>query len=202
MLDFAVHMDETTVHVHSRATLGSVDKNGHFMPNQTQALKEMGFDNSNHTRYNNPLIDFTDHVREVFYSHCEERAKELGLDITIDRQVVGDSHRYEEAQKHRIQENKDLLQQAVDLAEGLIQGVNDDILKQQALDFVNKAKTRNEHGEVVHLKDVFYDKWLPNHEQIKDTQEYKDFQNVCETVQNGSQDFIDHSDEEIGIERP
>ena len=91
-LDAALHRDETADHIHFRYTLGAVDKFGHFMPNQNAALEAMGFDGRNpetgkKDRYHNPLVAFTDEVRETFYQACERRG------VQIDREVTSGSRR-------------------------------------------------------------------------------------------------------------
>lgn len=91
-LDAALHRDETADHIHFRYTLGAVDKFGHFMPNQNAALEAMGFDGRNpdtgkKDRYHNPLVTFTDEVRETFYQACERRG------VQIDREVTSGSRR-------------------------------------------------------------------------------------------------------------
>ena len=91
-LDAALHRDETADHIHFRYTLGAMDKFGHFMPNQNAALEAMGFDGRNpetgkKDRYHNPLVAFTDEVRETFYQACERRG------VEIDREVTSGSRR-------------------------------------------------------------------------------------------------------------
>ena len=91
-LDAALHRDEINDHIHFRFTLGARDKFGHFMPNQSAALEAMGFDGRNpetgkKDRYHNPLVDFTDEVRETFYQACERRG------VQIDREVTSGSRR-------------------------------------------------------------------------------------------------------------
>ena len=91
-LDAALHRDEVNDHIHFRFTLGARDKFGHFMPNQNQALEAMGFDGRNpetgkKDRYHNPLVAFTDEVRETFYQACERRG------VQIDREVTSGSRR-------------------------------------------------------------------------------------------------------------
>ena len=91
-LDAALHRDEINDHIHFRFTLGARDKFGHFMPNQSAALEAMGFDGRNpetgkKDRYHNPLVAFTDEVREVFYQACERRG------VEIDREVTSGSRR-------------------------------------------------------------------------------------------------------------
>ena len=87
-----MHRDEINDHIHFRFTLGARDKFGHFMPNQSAALEAMGFDGRNpetgkKDRYHNPLVAFTDEVREVFYQACERRG------VQIDREVTSGSRR-------------------------------------------------------------------------------------------------------------
>lgn len=91
-LDASLHMDEANPHIHYRFSLGARDKFGHFMPNQSAALEAMGFDGRNpetgkKDRYHNPLVDFTDEVRETFYQACERRG------VQIDREVTSGSRR-------------------------------------------------------------------------------------------------------------
>lgn len=89
-LDASLHREETTDHIHFRFTLGARDKFGHFMPNQNQALEAMGFQpdpSKPRGRYNNPLVSFTDELRETFYLACERRG------VQIDREVTSGSRR-------------------------------------------------------------------------------------------------------------
>ena len=91
-LDAALHRDEVNEHIHFRFTLGARDKFGHMVPNQSAALEAMGFDGRNpetgkKDRYHNPLVAFTDEVRETFYQACERRG------VEIDREVSSGSRR-------------------------------------------------------------------------------------------------------------
>ena len=89
-LDASLHREETTDHIHFRFALGATDKFGHFMPNQNQALEAMGFHpdpSKPRGRYNNPLVSFTDELRETFYLACERRG------VEIDREVTSGSRR-------------------------------------------------------------------------------------------------------------
>lgn len=91
-LDAALHRDEVNDHIHFRFTLGARDKFGHMVPNQSSALEAMGFDGRNpetgkKDRYHNPLVAFTDEVRETFYQACERRG------VQIDREVTSGSRR-------------------------------------------------------------------------------------------------------------
>ena len=99
-LDAALHCEEAVPHIHFRAAMGAVDKYGHFVPNQNKALEAMGFDGRNpetgqKDRYHNPLVAYTDKVREVFYQECEK------LGLTIDREVTSESHRQVEMLQYK-----------------------------------------------------------------------------------------------------
>ncbi len=101
-LNFALHVDETTGHVHCRAVFMAKDKEGNWMPGQNAALKEMGFERPNPdkplNRYNNPLISFSDALRNDFYDRCEREG------IEIDRTVKNPSKRHLEALEYKHQE--------------------------------------------------------------------------------------------------
>ena len=91
-LTASLHRDEVADHIHFRFTLGARDKFGYFVPNQSKALEAMGFDGRNpetgkKDRYHNPLVAFTDEVRETFYQACERRG------VEIDREVTSGSRR-------------------------------------------------------------------------------------------------------------
>ena len=99
ILDVALHLDEKSPHIHMRYTFASIEKDGYLMPNQTQALKQMGFTSPDkdkpRTRYNNPLVSFTDELRERFYALCERQG------LTIDREVKSPSKRHKETLEYQ-----------------------------------------------------------------------------------------------------
>lgn len=80
-LNIAIHRDETTPHIHLRFVIEGHDKSGHLKPLKTQGLKEMGIERPDLSkpegRYNNPLMTFTNEMRETLYRKIEE----LGLDL-------------------------------------------------------------------------------------------------------------------------
>lgn len=104
-LDAALHCEEAVPHIHFRAALGATDRYGHFMPNQSAALKAMGFDGRNpdtgkKDRYHNPLVAYTDRVREIFYAECEKQG------LVIDREVTSESHRQVEILAFKLEKAK------------------------------------------------------------------------------------------------
>ena len=104
-LDAALHCEEAVPHIHFRAALGARDRYGHFVPNQSAALKAMGFDGRNpdtgkKDRYHNPLVAYTDRVREIFYAECEKQG------LVIDREVTSESHRQVEILAFKLEKAK------------------------------------------------------------------------------------------------
>ena len=68
ILDVALHMDETTPHVHIRRVWNGHDKDGNLIPNQNDALKRAGVElpdpSKQEGRYNNRKMAFDAWARE------------------------------------------------------------------------------------------------------------------------------------------
>ncbi len=94
VLSLSGHKDEAVFHYHLRYTILGRDRFGYSVPNQNQGFQEMGIERPNPdkplSRYNNPLMTFSDELRETFYALCEKNGN-----IEIDREVKNPS------QKHR-----------------------------------------------------------------------------------------------------
>lgn len=94
ILSYSGHNDEKCEHGHLRYCFVGQDKFGYAIPNQSQAFKEMGVErpdtNKKEGKYNNPLMTFSEELRETFYTLCEKNGG-----IEIDREVKNPS------QKHR-----------------------------------------------------------------------------------------------------
>lgn len=94
-LDLSIHNDESvgSEHIHLRYILSATDKFGFATPNQSRAFTEMGIERPDTTKkegkYNNPLITFSNNLRNSFYDLCEQKG------VVIDREVKNPS------QKHR-----------------------------------------------------------------------------------------------------
>ena len=94
LLSLSIHTDESTYHCHLRYCFVGQDKFGYAVPNQSQAFKEMRIERPDTSKkegkYNNPLIAFSETLRNTFYDLCEKNG-----DVEIDREVKSPS------QKHR-----------------------------------------------------------------------------------------------------
>lgn len=84
ILDFALHLDEATPHIHLRKVWVAHDENGDLYVNQNQAFKEMGINRPHpekpQGRYNNPKMVYSEQCRDKFI----EIAKEKGIDIEVE----------------------------------------------------------------------------------------------------------------------
>ena len=74
ILDYAMHFDESTPHVHERSIMDVRDKDGHFIIAQEKALREAGIElpdpSKPEGRYNNRKITFDKFRREMFQEIC------------------------------------------------------------------------------------------------------------------------------------
>lgn len=114
-LDCGLHMDEKVPHIHFRVAMGAEDKYGNFVPNQNAALAAMGFERPDpskpQSRYNSPLISFSDKVREIFYQACERQG------IQIDREVKSASRRQIEILEYKCDQFRKEMEEARQQAE-------------------------------------------------------------------------------------
>lgn len=91
MLNWALHVDEATPHVHIRYVMDYMDEEGHAHISQRQALHSLGVDAPvqelpNTTKYNNPTVSFTSELRDRWYNICEQNG--IHIDRTVDRTSV------------------------------------------------------------------------------------------------------------------
>ncbi len=101
-LDLSIHCDESTPHIHARMTFSALDKFGQRVPNQAQAFAAMGIHRpdpeAKESKYNCPLISFSDAIRTEFYDLCEKQG------IQIDREVHSPSKKHLDALEYRCQQ--------------------------------------------------------------------------------------------------
>jgi hypothetical protein len=91
-LTLAMHVDETTPHVHTMKAWIAKDKYGNNIPNREKALEQAGIELPNPdkkvSRYNNRNMTFTAMCRDKWLDICEEH----GLDI-IREPIKGVKHK-------------------------------------------------------------------------------------------------------------
>lgn len=92
ILDWALHLDEATPHIHERHVFDAVNQYGELCPQQDKALEELGFElpkaNEKKGKYNNRKMVFDEECRKLFISICQKH----GLDIDIEPVFGGASY--------------------------------------------------------------------------------------------------------------
>ena len=103
ILSYSGHNDEKCEHGHLRYCFVGQDKFGYAIPNQSQAFKEMGVErpdtNKKEGKYNNPLMTFSEELRETFYTLCEKNGG-----IEIDREVKNPSQRHRDILEYKCEQ--------------------------------------------------------------------------------------------------
>lgn len=128
ILDWALHMDETTVHIQERHCFDYVNKYGETEPKQEKALEALGIQlpdpNEPQGRLNNRKITFDAMSRLLLI----DIAKRHGLDIEEDVKYGGRDHmkkmEYIISQQYEKIENQNLI---IEAQEKQIAGLNDQI---------------------------------------------------------------------------
>ncbi len=105
ILDWALHLDETTPHIHERHVFDALNKYGEVCPQQDKALEELGFELPDPTkpkgRYNNRKMSFDAECRKMFLEICHRH----GLEIDMEPVYGGKS--YLEKADYIVQKLKD-----------------------------------------------------------------------------------------------
>lgn len=82
VLGFAMHLDETTPHVHLELAFKALNERGEAVPDITKALQQAGVmrpdPQAQRGRYNNELMTFTKDIQQVFLQKAREQ------DLTLD----------------------------------------------------------------------------------------------------------------------
>ena len=97
ILDWALHVDEGTPHIHERHVFDVINKYGERQPKQEQALKELGFEPPDPTKkiskYNNRKISFDAECRKLLLDICKSHG------LLIDEEPIYGGKKYLEKQE-------------------------------------------------------------------------------------------------------
>lgn len=112
IIDWALHMDETTPHIHERHVFDAENQYGEICPQQDKALEELGFELPDPTkgkgRYNNRKMSFDSACRNMFLEICLEHGLE------IDMEPVYGGRSYLEKEDYIVMKLKDEKEQLLD----------------------------------------------------------------------------------------
>ena len=106
-LDWALHLDESTPHIHERHVFDCENQYGEICPQQEKALEKMGIPllhpDKKPGRNNNRKMVFDAKCRELLMDICE------GHKIEIERDPIYGGRKYREKMDHIIQSQKEKL---------------------------------------------------------------------------------------------
>ena len=122
-MDWALHLDEATPHIHERHVFDAVNQYGELCPQQDKALEELGFElpkpNEKKGKYNNRKMVFDEECRKIFISICQNHG------LTIDVEPVYGGASYLEKQDFIIMNQKKRIEEKQAVLDGLVMKIED-----------------------------------------------------------------------------
>ena len=123
ILDWALHLDETTPHIHERHVFDAVNSYGELCPQQEKALEELGFElpdpGKKKGKFNNRKMSFDEECRKLFISICQKH----GLEIDVEPVYGGVS--YLEKQDYILMNQQRRIAEKQALLDGLVMKIED-----------------------------------------------------------------------------
>ena len=184
ILDWALHLDEATPHVHVRQVYDALNKYGELCPQQEKALEELGFElpdpTKKRSRFNNRKMCFDAECRKLFLDIGQKN----GVELEYEPEYGGAS--YLEKQDYIIENQQkiiakmqaaldDITLKVLDM-ENMVEQIADDAYE-KACEVV--ADTVAEHTRAEDIAELrSYKKWLTSDER-KTPKDKRDFVGKC-----------------------
>lgn len=180
ILDWALHLDEATPHVHVRQVYDALNKYGELCPQQEKALEELGFElpdpTKKRSRFNNRKMCFDAECRKLFLDIGQKN----GVELEYEPEYGGASYLEKqdyiiENQQKRIAKMQaaldDITLKVLDM-ENMVEQIADDAYE-KACEVV--ADTVAEHTRAEDIAELrSYKKWLTSDER-KTPKDKRDF---------------------------
>lgn len=184
ILDWALHLDEATPHVHARQVYDALNKYGELCPQQEKALEELGFElpdpTKKRSRFNNRKMCFDAECRKLFLDIGQKN----GVELEYEPEYGGASYLEKqdyiiENQQKRIAKMQaaldDITLKVLDM-ENMVEQIADDAYE-KACEVV--ADTVAEHTRAEDIAELrSYKKWLTSDER-KTPKDKRDFVGKC-----------------------
>lgn len=107
ILDWALHLDEGTPHIHERHVFDCPNEYGEICPQQEKALELLGFDlpdpGQKKSKYNNRKMSFDSFCRNLFLDICDRYR------LDIEREPTYGGRKYLEKQEYIIEKQREEL---------------------------------------------------------------------------------------------
>lgn len=184
ILDWVLHLDEATPHVHVRQVYDALNKYGELCPQQEKALEELGFElpdpTKKRSRFNNRKMCFDAECRKLFLDIGQKN----GVELEYEPEYGGASYLEKqdyiiENQQKRIAKMQaaldDITLKVLDM-ENMVEQIADDAYE-KACEVV--ADTVAEHTRAEDIAELrSYKKWLTSDER-KTPKDKRDFVGKC-----------------------
>lgn len=184
ILDWALHLDEATPHVHVRQVYDALNKYGELCPQEEKALEELGFElpdpTKKRSRFNNRKMCFDAECRKLFLDIGQKN----GVELEYEPEYGGASYLEKqdyiiENQQKRIAKMQaaldDITLKVLDM-ENMVEQIADDAYE-KACEVV--ADTVAEHTRAEDIAELrSYKKWLTSDER-KTPKDKRDFVGKC-----------------------
>ena len=184
ILDWALHLDEATPHVHVRQVYDALNKYGELCPQQEKALEELGFElpdpTKKRSRFNNRKMCFDAECRKLFLDIGQKNGVELEYEPESGGASYLEKQDYSiENQQKRIAKMQaaldDITLKVLDM-ENMVEQIADDAYE-KACEVV--ADTVAEHTRAEDIAELrSYKKWLTSDER-KTPKDKRDFVGKC-----------------------
>lgn len=120
IIDWALHMDEATPHIHERHVFDATNDYGEIEPKQEAALKELGFElpqpDKPRSKSNNRKIVFDSACRAMYLDICKRHGLELDKEPSYGgRQYLEKQDYIRMKQKEEIAYQKETINQQIDM---------------------------------------------------------------------------------------
>ena len=184
ILDWALHLDEATPHVHVRQVYDALNKYGELCPQQEKALEELGFElpdpTKKRSRFNNRKMCFDAECRKLFLDIGQKN----GVELEYEPEYGGASYLEKqdyiiENQQKRIAEMQaaldDITLKVLDM-ENMVDQIADDAYEKACEVVADTVAEHTREEDIAELRS--YKKWLTSDER-KTPKDKRDFVGKC-----------------------
>ena len=180
IIDWSLHMDEATPHIHERHVFDATNQYGEIEPKQEAALKELGFELPNsekkRSKTNNRKVVFDSACRTMFLDICKRHGLELDEEPSYGGRKYLEKQDYiRMKQKEEIAENKELIKAQEDGIE-----LRDNVIRKQAIEIEKKHDQIVKQGSILQFQDKKIEDATNQLEQL--TLEIDDIESLLQDV--------------------